>query len=77
MSSKENNSWVLVGKDGRTHDLSHGMIFIGREECDIVLQVICNYMNIYIYRYMFLLIKFYFIFIIIIIIFVNYALFKC
>lgn len=42
MSSKGNNSWVLVGKDGRTHDLSHGMIFIGREECDIVLQVVCN-----------------------------------
>ncbi|KAG8193401.1 hypothetical protein JTE90_012200 [Oedothorax gibbosus] len=34
----EENSWALVGKDGRTHDLSHGMIFIGREECDIVLQ---------------------------------------
>lgn len=45
MSSKENNSWVLVGKDGRTHDLSHGMIFIGREECDIVLQVIYSSMN--------------------------------
>ncbi|GFS94434.1 centrosomal protein of 170 kDa protein B [Nephila pilipes] len=38
MSKKADNSWVLVGKDGRTHDLSHGMIFIGREECDIVLQ---------------------------------------
>nr|XP_042906320.1 centrosomal protein of 170 kDa protein B isoform X1 [Parasteatoda tepidariorum]XP_042906321.1 centrosomal protein of 170 kDa protein B isoform X2 [Parasteatoda tepidariorum] len=39
MSTKgSSNSWVLVGKDGRTHDLSHGMIFIGREECDIVLQ---------------------------------------
>lgn len=45
MSSKGNNSWVLVGKDGRTHDLSHGMIFIGREECDIVLQVTCSSMN--------------------------------
>lgn len=45
MSSKGNNSWVLVGKDGRTHDLSHGMIFIGREECDIVLQVVCNSIN--------------------------------
>lgn len=45
MSSKGNNSWVLVGKDGRPHDLSHGMIFIGREECDIVLQVVCNSVN--------------------------------
>lgn len=50
MSSKENNSWVLVGKDGRTHDLSHGMIFIGREECDIVLQVIFSSISkVYVY----------------------------
>lgn len=44
MSKKSDDSWVLVGKDGRTHDLSHGMIFIGREECDIVLQVINSYL---------------------------------
>lgn len=38
MSAGKSDCWILIRKDGRTHNLPHGMIFIGREECDIILQ---------------------------------------
>lgn len=42
MSKTERNQkeefWSLVRKDGKTHPILGGMMFIGREECDVILR---------------------------------------
>lgn len=38
MDHRSDSKWVLTSKDGAVHPLPAGMIFIGRQECDILVD---------------------------------------
>uniref|UniRef100_A0A224YV45 Centrosomal protein CEP170 n=1 Tax=Rhipicephalus zambeziensis TaxID=60191 RepID=A0A224YV45_9ACAR len=38
MDHRSDSKWVLTSKDGTVHPLPAGMIFIGRQECDIIVD---------------------------------------
>lgn len=39
MEPRSDSKWILTSKDGTEHRLPPGMIFIGRQECDIIVDV--------------------------------------